>query len=465
VRAQRVAAAAVGLVSVCCAASISAGSGSTSGSSNRVKAPLGPDVSETTIIRKQEGSNTTGHEAETGQTRQARSAELRAREVFNLPEKRNSLTMRVGTFNVLTARANKGGRSWLERAPDVAREIASRNPDVLAIQELSPGRADGSKAPTMGQLRQTISLERALERVVGDDRYQLVRTTPYVKPRTEHGTQGTRILYDTRKFKLLSNCPEKTGTRNYNSSCSMDLPLRKADSESLRRSAAYAKFQDRKTGTRFWVVSVHLDDRHSSRLSKEKRYNALRGKQARAIYLKVNGLRKPGEKIIYAGDFNSWKKNRAGDAPREYLMRHGFSDTVAADTRINIKYPTINHFKTRQPAKRVRLDVVLIKGMKHALRYENVMKRVDSSRPSDHNLVISDVVLPAALRKSPPHRDCNCAAPVHASPKTPGKHSRPTDVASYSRSSTRRIHCGSFSGLHGMLLSISADVRGQTEDS
>jgi hypothetical protein len=44
-------------------------------------------------------------------------------------------------------------------------------------------------------------------------------------------------------------------------------------------------------------------------------------------------------------------------------------------------------------AKRIRLDVVLVKGIKRALRYENVMKRVDSSRPSDHNLVISDVVL------------------------------------------------------------------------
>jgi endonuclease/exonuclease/phosphatase family metal-dependent hydrolase len=395
---QRVAAAAVGLVFVCCAASITAGSASTSGSISRVEAALGSGVSETTITRKREGSNTTGQETESdhasvSKARQAQSAKLRTREVFSLPQKQNSLTMRVGTFNVLTARANKGGRSWLERAPDVAREIASRNPDVLAIQELSPGRADGSKATTKGHLRQTTSLERALKRVVGDNRYQLVRTTPYVKPRTDHATQGTRILYDTRKFKLLSNCPEETGTRNYNSSCSMDLPLRKADSESLRRSAAYARFADRRTGTRFWVVSVHLDDRHSSRLSKEKRYNALRGKQARAIYLKVNGLRKPGEKIIYAGDFNSWKKNRAGDAPREYLMRQGFDDTVAADTRINIKYPTINHFKTRQPAKRIRLDVVLIKGMKRALRYENVMKRVDSSRPSDHNLVISDIVL------------------------------------------------------------------------
>ena len=35
----------------------------------------------------------------------------------------------------------------------------------------------------------------------------------------------------------------------------------------------------------------------------------------------------------------------------------------------------------------------MVKGIKSALRYENVMNRVDSSRPSDHNLVVSDMVL------------------------------------------------------------------------
>jgi endonuclease/exonuclease/phosphatase family metal-dependent hydrolase len=397
VRAQRVAAATavMGLVSVCCAVGITAGSASTSDSPS-VKAAPGPNVSETTITSG-DGSNTLGDKVKTdrtssSKTRHARSSRLRAREVFSVGEKRNSLTLRVGTFNVRTARA-QDDRSWLERANDVAREIASRNPGVLAVQELGPGRADGSKGTTTGHLRQTVNLERSLQRVIGDDRYQLVRTTPYVKPGTNHGTQGTRILYDTRKFKLLSNCPEKTDSKNYNPSCSMNLPLRSSDSESLRRSAAYAKFADRKTGVRFWVVSVHLDDRHSSSLSTEKSYNALRGAQARAVYLKVNGLRKSGEKIIYAGDFNSWQTNRAGDAPREYLLRQGFDDTAAAATRVNINYPTINHFNTTVTAKRIRLDVVLVKGIKRALRYENVMKRVDSSRPSDHNLVISDVAL------------------------------------------------------------------------
>jgi endonuclease/exonuclease/phosphatase family metal-dependent hydrolase len=406
VRAQRVVAAtaAVGLVSVCCAASISAGSASTATSVSSVKAvsDLGPDVepdpgaSETTVTSKQQASNNNSsavvsRRAKSTNAARAESASLRKREVFTVSEQSSSLTLRVGTFNVRTARANDGG-SWLSRASDVAREIASRSPGVLAVQELGPGRADGSKGTTTGHLRQTTSLERSLRSVVGDSRYQLVRTTPYVKPGTNHGTQGTRILYDTRKFKLLSHCPEKTGSKNYNPSCSMNMPLRGSDSESLRRSAAYAKFADRKTGKRFWVVSVHLDDRHSSSLSTEKSYNALRGRQARAVYLRVNSLRKTGEKVIYAGDFNSWHTNRAGDAPHEYLVSQGFHDTVAADSRINTKYPTVNHFKTTLSAKPIRLDYVMIKGSKRVLRYENVMKRVDSSRPSDHNLVVSDVV-------------------------------------------------------------------------
>jgi endonuclease/exonuclease/phosphatase family metal-dependent hydrolase len=402
VRAQRVVAAtaAVGLVSVCCAASISAGSASTATSVSSVKAApdLGPDpgASETTVTGKHRDSNNSNsavvsRRAKSAKAASAESASLRKREVFTVSEQSSSLTLRVGTFNVRTARANDG-RSWLSRAGDVAREIASRNPGVLAVQELGPGRADGSKGTTTGHLRQTISLERSLKSVVGDSRYQLVRTTPYVKPGTNHGTQGTRILYDTRKFKLLSHCPEKTGSKNYNPSCSMNMPLRGSDSESLRRSAAYAKFADRKTGKRFWVVSVHLDDRHSSSLSTEKSYNALRGRQARAVYLKVNSLRKTGEKVIYAGDFNSWHTNRAGDAPHEYLVSQGFHDTFAADSRINTKYPTVNHYKTTLSAKPIRLDYVMIKGSKRVLRYENVMKRVDSSRPSDHNLVVSDVV-------------------------------------------------------------------------
>jgi len=397
VRAQRLAAAAaaVGLVGVCCAASISAGSVSPVDSVSSVNATPDPSVSQSATTNKHRSKLTRDKVAAVGarstKTARAASSSLRTREAFAVNKQPSSLAFRVGTFNVRTSRANDGP-SWLSRASDVAREIASRNPGVLAVQELGPGRADGSTGTTTGHLRQTTSLVRSLRSVVGDSRYQLVRTTPYVKPGTNHGTQGTRILYDTRKFKLLSNCPEKTGSKNYNPSCSMNMPLLASDSESLRRSAAYAKFADRKTGKRFWVVSVHLDDRHSSSLSTEKSYNALRGRQARAVYLKVNSLRRSGEEIVYGGDFNSWQTNRAGDAPHEYLMSQGFYDTFRADARVNTKYPTVNHFQTTLAAKPIRLDYVLIKGSTRVIRHENVMRRVDSSRPSDHNLVVSDVI-------------------------------------------------------------------------
>ena len=174
-----------------------------------------------------------------------------------------STPVRFATFNVRTSRADIGtSRHWLRRALPVAREIASRKPGIVAIQELGPGRADGQN-PINGAPRQTESLETALASI-GADRYKLARTTAYVAPGTSHGTQGARILYDTTKYNLISKCVETTGKSNYNGSCAMDTTLKSGDSISLRRSAAYAQFEDRSTGKNFWVISVHLDERHSA---------------------------------------------------------------------------------------------------------------------------------------------------------------------------------------------------------
>ena len=63
-------------------------------------------------------------------------------------------------------------------------------------------------------------------------------------------------------------------------------------------------------------ASVGCPIAKAARLAR-KEQRTLRGKQTKGQFIsKVNGLRKPGEKIIFAGDSNSWKKNRAGDAPR-----------------------------------------------------------------------------------------------------------------------------------------------------
>lgn len=310
--------------------------------------------------------------------------------------KASGTAIRLGSFNVRTARATSDKRSWLKRAPDVARQIRDKNPGVLALQELGPGRADGKKGKTKGHARQTESLLKNLKKV-GAGKYRLVRTTPYVKPGTTHNTQGTRILYDSTRYQLAYACPEKTGKRNYSSSCSLNLPLLSGDSEKKRRSAAYALLQNRSTGKRFWVASVHLDDRHSKSKAKEKTYDALRGRQMKAVLTRIAKVNVKGRQVVIAGDINSWQNNKAGNAPHDYLVAHHFYDTIAAHKRIKTQYSSMNHFdRVLHPANQgygVMLDVIMVRGISGATRFENVMKVKDSSRPSDHNMIISDVVL------------------------------------------------------------------------
>ncbi len=304
--------------------------------------------------------------------------------------------LRVATFNVRTARADRGtSRHWLRRASSVAREIKSRDPGVVALQELGPGRADGKKGKIGKSLRQTESLEKALKSA-GAGKYEVVRVTSYLKPGQEGGTQGGRLLYDTSRYKLISNCKETTGKSNWNASCSIKLPILSSDGESRRRRGGYAEFEDKQTNKRFFVVSVHLDERHGGS-SAEKRYDGLRRSQAAAAYAKVKALNGRGYPVIVAGDINSWSSKRGSDAPRNYLNSQGFSDAVAAKSRIDSQYPTINHWKrtlkANAPGRQVALDAVMVKGGSALKHYENVMDVVDSSRPSDHNMVLADVVL------------------------------------------------------------------------
>jgi endonuclease/exonuclease/phosphatase family metal-dependent hydrolase len=312
------------------------------------------------------------------------------------PAPRSGSELRMGSFNVLSAKLGKGNQQWLRRATGVAREIKGQNPGIVALQELSPGRADGKNASTTGSVRQTTSLVRAM-RSVGAPKYKLVRETPYIKPGVKHGSQGTRILYDTSRYTLISKCAERTGKRNYSSSCSMDLPKLSGDSSSAVRSAAYARFQDRRTGTKLWVASVHLDARHSGNLAKERSYEALRARQAKAVVNRIAKLNTAGDKVVFAGDINTWQNNKGGYVAHGQLVRAGFRDAAAAPTRVNAQYTTVNHFDSRlKPGGNgfgVRIDVILVKGGKGSKRFANVMKAADSSRPSDHNMIVGDLVL------------------------------------------------------------------------
>ena len=305
--------------------------------------------------------------------------------------------VRMATFNVRTARARSDKRHWQVRAASVAREIAQQSPGVVAIQELSPGRVDGKNGSTLKVGRQTTSLTDELAKI-GAGRYKLVRSTFYVKSGTKFNTQGARILYDSELFSLSARqCPEKTGKKYYNGSCTVTLPLLKGDSENLRRKAAFAMLTSRATGKSFYVVSAHLDPRHSSSASTEARYNDLRGAQVRAILAKVDAENSRGLPVLFGADINSWQNNRVGDAPHEALVAAGYYDGVAAIQHVNLAYPTVNHYrpvlKPKPSGFGTRIDVVMVRGARGSNLYHNVLRPEEAARPADHNLVLADLVL------------------------------------------------------------------------
>jgi endonuclease/exonuclease/phosphatase family metal-dependent hydrolase len=302
--------------------------------------------------------------------------------------------IRVASFNVLTAKSTS--HPWLQRANDVAQQIVAVNPAIAALQELTPGRADGKSGSTAGHARQTDSLLSALGRN-GGGKYKLVRTTPYVSPGTVTGTQGARILYDKTKYQLLTSCPNSSSGGNYSSSCSIKLPIASGESESARRWAAYAEFRNRTTGKRFFFVSAHLSWTSSTNHTTRQRFNTLRRNQMATITSLIDQRNTAHEQVIVAGDMNSWQSNPYGNAPHDYLVQHGYYDASAAVTAVNLKYPTANHFQTTLQASAqsyaAQIDMIFVKGSTGAVRFQNVMKVTDSSRPSDHNLVYADLVL------------------------------------------------------------------------
>jgi endonuclease/exonuclease/phosphatase family metal-dependent hydrolase len=311
------------------------------------------------------------------------------------PRQKKGTDMRVATFNVRTAKATADKRNWLKRKDDVAAEIMATRAGVVLLQEVSPGRADGKGGSTKGIGRQTTTLVDALATIGGS--YAMVRTTSYLKSGLPRGTQGGRILYDTKRYELLSTCPEKTGKSTHNASCSFKLPILSSDGENKRRRGGYALLQNKKTGQKFWAVSAHFDERHSGSAATRARYDKLRGDQARAILSLLQKENTKNYPVIFGADINTWQNDRVGYAGHDVMVSGGFYDTAAATVRTNQQYSTSNQFKITMTRASSgfgsRLDVVMIKGSRGADLWVNKMAVTDATRPSDHNLVYADIVI------------------------------------------------------------------------
>ena len=329
-------------------------------------------------------------------SRKGKASDLVATTARALPAPVVGSPLRIASYNIRSAKYDGDDkRKWAVRAPGVAADILKVNPGIVAIQEASPGR--------FGSMRQTESLQSALIRADPTmARYTLTRTTVYSAPGTLHGSQAARIAYDSSRYQLLTPCTDTTllngAARSYSSSCSFDLPVLPSDSDKWKRSAAYAEFLDLATGKSFLVVSAHLDYRHSNNASTESRYNELRRLQAATIWSNMNAIRKAGQPVIVAGDFNAAQDDKGGNGPHDYLVSQGFYDTAGAAQQVNLEFPSLNKYARVLEADPEgyarRIDQILVYGVAGSNRFKQVVKQTDSARNSDHNMVYADIALP-----------------------------------------------------------------------
>lgn len=279
-------------------------------------------------------------------------------------------SIRVASYNVRLDTSDAGSsHTWAVREPLVAANIAANQPAVVAIQELMP-RMWGNQPGALG-------LSNGL-RAAGLASYQLTRQTIY----TNTTPIDARILYDTTRVQLVSNCPEDRP------SCAITFP----GDNGHDGGASYATFRDLASGKEFLFVSVHLS--HGSTAAMD----ALRGRQAQAIVNGVARVNTDDLPVIFAGDTNSSQTSPGSDAPMQALLSAGYYDTSAAATQVNLQYNTVNAFAaSEQPSNYgfgARLDAITTLGMPGADRFEIV--RTGSPYPSDHNMVIADLRLPGA---------------------------------------------------------------------
>ena len=236
----------------------------------------------------------------------------------------------------------------------------------------------------------------------GGGRYKLVRTTRYVVPGSPSAVQGARILYDSSRYRLLSSCPDTTNGVAWSSSCTVRLRLRRVTRRRYVAVPASPSCRTAPPARQFFVVAAHLDQRHSTSAATDAVYEKLRAGQVADILAQVALSNPSGLPVVLAGDLNTYQPNVGGYLAHDALVRAGYYDTASALTQVNLRYSTINKMACTQaipmvgsfPGWGTRIDVVMVKGLRGAVRSENVLQRTDCARPSDHNLVVADVRLP-----------------------------------------------------------------------
>jgi endonuclease/exonuclease/phosphatase family metal-dependent hydrolase len=272
-----------------------------------------------------------------------------------LPQPKSGDAVRLGTYNVMLA----GRTNWARRMPRIAQNIAARNLNMVALQETMNTNASGIASRLTALTHHTWK----------------VATTVRV-------SEG-RILYDATRFSvrtqgLLNNySPSGQSIHSYRTGKAIPTP--------------YARFRAVGSSRTFTVVSVHFGPSNPSTQSRTS--NKQTGATARAVLAALGRLTSSSEPAVIAGDFAAgygvWGDQ---NPPQPTLVRAGWWDAMASQSRLGVRYSTTNGRRVQRPNALAagRADGIFLRGIHGTSRYVNVYNFfMPGSRvpPSDHNLV------------------------------------------------------------------------------
>jgi endonuclease/exonuclease/phosphatase family metal-dependent hydrolase len=311
--------------------------------------------------------------------------------------------LRIATFNIRTITldsATRPDQRWRARADRVAglllgaattRNAATAPPDVIALQEANQSYRRFATRCT----NQMIDLRNRLDARTADH-YEATSLKP-------SASVGTRILFDTARLRL-----EKSGA------------VLLAPQETTHPHLAWAIFQVRNGGQRFFFGSVHLVPPENATS------DAVRAAEwDRLLALLADRSLTRGLPVVLGGDFNSRRSGSGADtAALTHLPRMaaaGVGDTLLGDldpadpaltvdgtrpqTTANAHCMSLNAFRVAQRCEddpnRVGQQIDYLFASNNLLvRMWELVLDLDAQDnwlgtiPSDHNLVRATVTLP-----------------------------------------------------------------------
>lgn len=311
----------------------------------------------------------------------------------------------VSAYNVRCHNCSSGlaeEKPWSTRRTAVADTIAGADPDVVALQEAQQSwllNPDGSTR-NKSQFEDLVDLLGTPWTLTNPARNNCVKsTTPSNCVYADQGaSNGTKIIFRADRLKKID------------SGSVMLTPLTES---SYSRYLAWAVFEQRATGQRFFFGSTHLEPLNDP--VGETLYHDQRAQQARDVLAAIKAKNTASLPVVLAGDLASSRADNPTNAPYEVLTKGGLIDPLGnvkgsstpvkptVETRINTNYYSFNGWartarRTTTQINGVYVDYILTSPMRVSA-WETVVN-VDADNkfigviPSDHNLLKATVWLP-----------------------------------------------------------------------